>query len=211
MKATLFGATGKTGRVVVAELLKNNYSVSALVRSKEKISEYHNKIEIVEGSIMRKEDIDRVLKNSDVVISTIGHVSDTEPDFQQKAIRLIIERMNVNKIRRLIVLTGAGVFAEGDHPGFIDRLMTKFLKAVSKNRIIDGENYVKEIMKSDLDWTIVRTPLQTNSGSHPYGVGMVGDPNLRFKISRKNVAEFIVNSINDSRVIKTLPYISEIK
>lgn len=211
MKVTLFGATGKSGRVVLDELLENNYKVSALVRSSKKVEKFRNKIEIVEGSIMSKEDIDKVLKNSEAVISTIGHVRDTKPDFQKKAIELIIERMKANQIKRLIVLTGAGVFAEGDHPKLIDKLMTKVLRIVSKNRIIDGENYVKEIMNSNLDWTVVRTPLQTNSAPHPFGVGKVGDQNLGYKISRKNIAEFIVKAINYDKYIRSLPYIAELK
>lgn len=212
MKATLFGATGKSGRKVLEELLDKGYEVSVLVRTSKKLSDFSGRIEIIEGSIMDVDNLDKVLKGSDVVISTIGHVKGTEPDFQQNAIKLIIERMKVNNIKRLIILTGAGVFAEGDHPGVIDRLMTKILKIVSRNRIIDGENYVKEVQKSELEWTIVRTPVQTNSSvKKEFGVGMVGDSNLGFKISRNNIAEFIVRAINTEKYNGSLPYIAEIK
>jgi len=211
MTIALFGATGKTGQAFLEAIKSTDHKIQALARDKSKLAN-DTDINIIEGNILNFADVDRTIKNADLVISLIGHVKNSPSDLQTQATSLIIKSMNQNMVRRLIVLTGAGVPVEEDHPKFIDKIMTVMLKIVAKNRYWDGVNHANLIKSTDLDWTVVRVPILNDSVSHQdYGVGYVGDSQLDFRISRNNVAKFILEIVQDPKYYKKLPYIAWIK
>lgn len=206
MNITVFGASGKSGKFIVAEALKRGHKVTAFVRNPSKMAEFGASLNVVVGDISDPAKVADAVPGADAVISAIGHVAGSKPDMQTEGVRNIIKAMNENNIRRFIDLTGAGVVVPGDHPRILDRLMTKALSIVSPARIRDGINHVAEIQKTNLDWTIVRTPLQLQSPySGKYHVGMVGDPQLSFKVNRGDIADFILTSIESGKYIHQYP------
>lgn len=206
MNITVFGASGKSGKFIVAEALKRGHKVTVFVRNPSKMAEFGASLDLVVGNIADSTKVADAVRGADVVISAIGHVAGSNPDMQTEGIRNIINAMTTQGVKRLISLTGAGVKVSGDHPRILDRLMTKALSIVSPARIRDGINHVAEIQKTNLDWTIVRTPLQLQVPySGKYHVGMVGDPQLSFKINRGDIADFILNTVESGSHIHQFP------
>lgn len=211
MTITIFGATGKTGIKVIRKALENNYKVRAFVRTPSKLGDLQDKVSIIQGSINDLGAVKDAISGSDCVVSVLGHGKSTPANMQTEAIKNIIAAMNNLGVKRLIALTGAGVYAQGDKPSFINNSMSFVLKLVAKSVFEDGVNYTNEIKKTDLNWTVLRAPVllqgkQTNKAK----LGMVGD-NLRFFLSREDLAQKIIEIINDQSTFRKLPYIAQAK
>ena len=83
MKATttlVLGATGATGKHLVRQLLEQNQSVRAIVRSKEKLVESlpnitHDNLVIFEGTAldMTDDEIQECVIGCDAIVSCLGH------------------------------------------------------------------------------------------------------------------------------------------
>ena len=212
MTVLIFGASGKSGVELVKECLKNNFTVKCFVRNPQKLDEFKDRVKIIQGRVEDYEKIKESMNGVDCVMNVLGHSKNTPANMQTVAIKNIIQAMYSTGVKRLITLTGAGVFAEGDKPSTFDNLITSLLKFVSNARVVDGINFVEEIKKSDLNWTVFRAPILTNAPkTNNVKLTMVGDKSVNFSVSRKDIAQKFVEVINDSTTFKKLPYIATIK
>lgn len=71
-KVLLAGATGYLGKHIVAELIKQNYPVKIVVRDKSRLVLNDQKIEVIVAEVTKPETLNGMMKNMDVVISTVG-------------------------------------------------------------------------------------------------------------------------------------------
>src|ERR1700738_2217365 len=72
MNLLILGATGRTGRLVVEQALAAGHTVTALVRSPEKLTIRNSNLRVVAGRATDPEDVARALANADAVLSTLG-------------------------------------------------------------------------------------------------------------------------------------------
>src|SRR4030088_2963552 len=72
MKLLILGATGRTGRLVVEQALAAGHTVTALVRSPEKLSSGNSNLRVVAGEATDTSALSRALEGADAVISTLG-------------------------------------------------------------------------------------------------------------------------------------------
>lgn len=71
MKVVVFGASGKVGKIVVANLLNDGYHVRAFVHSSNPFED-HAKLETIKGDIYAIKDVEAAVRGVDVVVSTLG-------------------------------------------------------------------------------------------------------------------------------------------
>lgn len=212
MNIALFGGSGRSGKYVLRELLKRDFHVKALVRKTGSLCEFnsHKNLEIIVGDALDADSVQKTIKDCQAVISTLGHRKNSPSDLVTRSIKIIIQVMQNYQIKRLICLTGAGVYVDGDKPTIMDKILTFIIKTVSPHRFKDGENMVDEVMKSDLDWTIVRTQLQlSKEKGGKESIGMVGSKGQTLKCSRGFIARFMVDSISSNDYVKKAPVISD--
>ena len=148
------------------------------------------------------------IKDAEVVISVIGHGKNTPPDIQTKGMENIVNVMKELSISRVISLTGSGVKSPEDKSSFMNSFITKILTIVDKDRVEDGSNHAEVLVKSSLDYTIIRTPLHVSFRADKLFVGNVEDRAFKQFVSRNNIVEFIISNVTDKRYIKKLPAIS---
>ncbi len=208
----LFGATGKTGRILVKKLTGKGYPVRALVRNPAKLSYSNPGLTVVQGDILNEQSVHKVLENTDVAINVIGHVKGCPPDLQTVASRNILKGMNKLGITRLIDLTGGAVKVEGDNPKWPDKLIAFIMKHLAgkavRARFTDGEEHVKLISKSNLDWTIVRAPvLLPGKPKGRTSIGMVGHIG-GYSLTYEDLTDQIVNILKDKSFIHQYPYMT---
>ncbi len=209
MKIAVFGGTGEAGKVFVQTALQQGYFLKLLMRDASKVDSNQPNVEFIVGDVTNFEDVQKTVEGTDAVVSMIGHTKNSPADLQQVFGRHLLEIMQKDGPKRLIILTGNGVFVDGDSPSLIDKTMTKILKILDPNRINDGIKHVAQIMGSDLDWTIVRTPLQTSQPKKDkIIVGKVGTKNMGITISRQNIADFILAELKNPQYIKQAPAIA---
>jgi putative NADH-flavin reductase len=72
MRIAVFGGTGVTGRLLIAQALDEGDSVTAYARHPEKLAIVNDRLTVVEGELSDAAAIERVVEGPDGVISLLG-------------------------------------------------------------------------------------------------------------------------------------------
>src|SRR5258708_29885621 len=72
MKLVVLGATGGTGRLVVEQALAAGHTVTALVRSPEKLTLRNPNLHVIAGQATDPSTVSHALAGADALISTLG-------------------------------------------------------------------------------------------------------------------------------------------
>ena len=208
-KIALFGASGKTGQHFLELALAEGFEVKALVRNPESIPQQSSKLEIIQGNILDVEAVRNTIEGTDVVVSLFGHVKGSPEWLQTNGTKNIVQAMKEKNINRIISLSGGGLpFPEKDEPKFADKMIRTIMKIVVPKILNDAIIHHQVLEASGLNWTIVRGPRLTNDPkTGKYRVGWVG-VNASTKISRADLAEFILTQVNDETFILQMPFLS---
>jgi putative NADH-flavin reductase len=212
----LLGATGRTGKQVLKYALDNGYSVTALVRSPAKITEQSERLTVIEGFPTNIDDVRNAIKDCDRVISALNPISEKDlasfkriksPRILEKSITNAIECMQENGIRKVAVVSSIGI---GDtyllSPWFM-RMLGKITNF--RNSYSDHNAQEVLLMKSDLDWVITRpVALNNNEVLQNLVIDYEKKPSP-FKISRKQLAKFLVDSLEQETYFKKAVILSE--
>lgn len=154
MHIVVFGATGKTGQLVLQQALERGHQVTAYVRDKQRLPEADRKIRVVVGRVDDEGAIFRAIDGADVVISALGSGRGTLTSFAKTAIP-VLERRGP---RRFISLVGAGVAEPGDPSSFGRTVMLGLMKLLAASVLQDASDHADLVRRSSLDWTLVRPP-----------------------------------------------------
>ena len=209
MKIAIFGATGRTGIPLVKQALDAGHEVIALVRTPAKMPLQHQRLTLIQGSVLNVADVEQTIQGADAVISVLGPTKESPKDLLTRSISNIIAAMQKYGVKRLVSLTGAGVAAPQDQPKLINHLIKFALKTFSGDVLYDSERAVKLIQQSQLDWVIVRGPmLNEKPPTGTYRVGWVG-VNTSARISRADVADFMLKQVTDTAYRHQMPMVSD--
>ena len=213
MRVSFLGASGRSGRVILKRLLDRKHKVKALVRDPSKIKEFfcYENLEVLQGDACSKHDLDKLIRGTDAVLSTLGHSHDSPKYLQRDSINIVIKLMKKYNVNRIIVLTGAGVFLPKDKPNLTDNILLKIISFFDKYRVKDAEAMTEIIMRTQLNWTIVRTYLQHNFNikNGNINVGYLGDKKLKLHCSRSKISDFITSALEGDLYSKDYPTISD--
>lgn len=208
MRILLFGATGKTGRQVLMQGLRLGHHITAFARNPAALSIKDKQLTVVRGNILELQEVKDAAKGHDVVISVLGnktsnafwHSNTTISD----GLRNIIQAMIVHKVKRLLFVSSFGV----SNTIFLPEKL--FIRVVLKNIFADIPKQEKMIVDSGLNYTIVRpTRLIDAARTGEYKAGVDLPIGLFSKISRSDVADFLLKNIENKKVaqkIITLSY-----
>ncbi len=205
-KIALIGGTGKAGSPVLNQLLRTGYTVKMLVRNPDKVKFTDNRLDIVQGDAREISSIQTLLLGCHTVISTLGQPKGEQPIFN-KSTSNILSTMKELDIKRYILITGMGVDAYGDSKSFKDKFKTIVLRSMFPAILSDKQREYETLLKSDIQWTLVRLPLIVEGYSTGnIKVDMKHTPGS--KIDSLDLAEFLVNQIIDTKNICKAPFIS---
>jgi putative NADH-flavin reductase len=207
MQITIFGANGRVGRILVTDALEAGYSVVAFVHGNTTFDEHKN-LKIVAGDIYNVKDIDKALIGSSAVISALGSWGTPNKDILTTGIKNIIPLMSKHNIKRIITLTGADANTIGDEPGLISTLTRPLLKTFFKKILLDGEEHMRLLCNSNLDWTVLRSPAMNSRGNKAnYKISHVR-PMPWQTINRASAAIALLNMLEENNSIGQAPYIT---
>ena len=206
---TVFGATRGTGKEVVKQALAEGYQVKAFARSPEKLSELkHQNLNIIKGDVREREKVFEAVKGADAVISTLKHTKKGDEGSIATGTNYVIEAMKQYGISRLINMTGAGVKSPKDDRAPSDKIIGFLLKLMAGKLLKDSEDQASIIKSSNLNWTIVRAPFLVDGerkGDYQTGYFTMG---FGKKISRADVADFMLKQIHQKNYLHELPFIA---
>ena len=207
MKILVIGATGPTGQQIVEQGLAQGHEVTALVRNPDKFKIQHNLLQIVKGDILDSGSLDAVHQQQ-AVISSLGtkKISLEPVTLFSKGTKNLLQAMEGHSVKRLICITGIGAGDSKGHGGFLyDKLI---LPLVLKRIYDDKDRQEVEIRQSNLNWVIVRPGLLTNDpakGNYRVLTDLAGV--TVGKISRADVAAFVLQQLTDERYLHQTPLI----
>lgn len=213
----VLGGNGRTGRDVIDLALERGWGVNALVRRADSIQQQSDQLAVTEGTPMQVDAVAKAMVGVDAVVSTLnnGRTSDnpwakpTSPvDLMQVSVRNAIDNMYVQGIRRISVLSAAGV---GDSFADSPWVFRQLIRRSNMRQAFDDHNAVDELLRqSDVDWTQARA--MGLAGREPKGrlvLSYSKTPKPGMMIARRTVAAFLLDSLTDDSLIGKAPVISE--
>ena len=204
--ALVIGASSGIGRETVSVALAAGLRVRAFSRSVSKSPCDSDKLEIRPGDATNKSDVDAALDGIDVVVQALGIPAGDlfKPvDLFSKSTRILVDAMQSHGVRRLVAVTGFGAGDSRNAVGLVQAVPFRLLLGRAYD---DKDVQERLIKKSDLDWTIVRPGILTNSP--PGGRYRVLEKPSQWQngiISRADVADFIVRAVDDRDTIRKEP------
>lgn len=210
MNITIFGGTGTTGLLLIEKALKGGHTVTAFARTPSKISIEHRNLKIVKGELTDEESINEAIKNAGVVISVLGPDQKTKGLVIANGIKNILDSMKKNGVKRLIAISTPSFKDKNDKFQFgfaFGVFMVKNLIRDTYENIVEAGKHITE---SNLDWTIVRLPMLSNKpATGKLNIGYTGEGKVNlFSLSREDLADFLIQQIDDMKYIKKAPVIS---
>lgn len=211
MKIAIFGASGATGQLLTSLCLDAGHDVAALVRRPDSFR-FATRVRLITGSVFDPGCVGETVAGSDAVLSALGARSLRKEDVIERAVPVIVQAMRESGIRRIVVLGGASA-----HDQSLSRqpaplrwfLLHVLYRGVLKWPSAAQRSQWDTLSASDLDWTMVMPPMLTNSPARArYRVDTAALPPRGARISRADVANFMVSQLTDSGYLRQGVYIA---
>lgn len=194
VKIVVFGANGRTGRLIVAQALDAGHEVTAMVRDAAHAPAPHTRLRVTTGEVTRDQAaVSAAVAGQDAVLTAFGSPSTwhglVTPTLTVQAAPLITRAMRETGVRRLVMLSAHGVGETGKEVAPLLRPVYWALGPMFADKLA-GERIVRD---SGQDWTLVYPAMLVNGRrTGDYRVG----ERLRMtgiaRISRADVADFML-------------------
>jgi len=207
-KILVLGATGGTGRLIVAQALARGYEVTVLVRSPDKASGLKG-AKLVVGDARDERALREALKGQDAVVSALGTPASPfrEVTALSQMTRTLVNAMKAEHVSRLVSITGIGAGDSAGHGGF---LFDNVIFPLLLRKVYADKNRQEAIVRdSGLDWVLVR-PSVLNDKPGGQRVRALTDLSGFHggTISRADVAAFVLDQVRDDTWLKRSPLIT---
>jgi len=206
MKIIVFGSTGSVGKHVIEQALNEGHEVTAFARNTDKIKLTHKNLHKVSGDVMNASNVTSAMPEHEAVVCVLG--AGRKGEVRAKGTQNIIAAMQTHKISRLVCQSTLGAGDSRSNLNFFWKyiMFGLLLRPAYADHQLQ-EQYVK---RSGLDWTIVRPGAFTNGElTHQYRHGFpANDKSTKLKISRSDVAEFLLKQVLDKSYLHKTPGLS---
>jgi putative NADH-flavin reductase len=205
MNVALIGGTGRTGQLVLAELLRRGHTVSVLARDPAKLGEQAASVRVVTGSATDPTVITELLTGADAVVSALGPTA-KESDLHTRTARLLVERMPQLGVTRFIGVSGAAIDVPGDAKGTRDRLISTLIRTAGGAASKDKQAEYRVFAGSNLDWTLVRPPRLLDSPATGHASHDARTPG-HWSVPRADLASVMVDVLEQGLYVRQAPFV----
>lgn len=204
----IIGATRGTGLRVLEMALAAGHRVTALVRDPARLTVEHPNLRVITGDAANADDVRRAVAGQDAVLTALGAPALKTTSIRADSARTVVDAMEAEGVDRLVSLSVLGV-------GGSYRLLPwqyKYLifPLYLRKAVADHTRQEAHITDSSLAWTIVRPPNLTDgevTGRYRHGFAD-DDRSIELKISRSDVADFMLRQLDDATYVRQTPGIS---
>lgn len=197
MKVLVFGANGKTGRLVVDRAIAAGHEVTVLVRQMS--LSFPASVRVIVGDALKVMDIRRAMDSQEAVVECIGGnapwlTQTLERDIMQN----IVASMEESGARVLLVISAMGVAESKKHSSWWYRLLVlpTFLRGI----IADKTAMETIVRGSQTEWVIARPPILTD-GAPTTKVHVLGKRETGHVITRTDLAVWLVEQLADKTYV----------
>ena len=206
MQVVIFGASGTVGRHLVNRALAEGHQVTAFARRPEVLAIKHDRLGLHAGDVMDPGQVAQAVVGQDAVIIALG--AGLKGQVRSRGTAHIIAAMQNHDVKRLLCLSTLGA---GDSRGNLNFFWKRIMFGLLLSRAY-ADHQVQErlVRQSGLDWTLVRPGAFTDgppTGQFKYGFPST-ERNLALKISRADVAGFMVGQLAGKAFLRHAPGLS---
>jgi putative NADH-flavin reductase len=212
MNILLLGSTGNLGGAVLNRLLNDNHMVFALARNPKKLKHFNqDNLKIITGDIYSTQTYFELIKNCDVVISTIGPSSSfKKTTLFSDTIPLLIEGVKLNNPNAVLFVTSSGG-VQKDDPEIQNSFWYKHIGMRLLKSLYTDMKKMEDLLdqEHELNWVCIRpTYIRGNKTNNPYRVADKYCPKGGWQISKYDLADFIAKEVLNKKFIGKKPVIA---
>ena len=192
----VFGASGRTGLMLINIAVERGYPVTAFCRNGSDRQYLPENVVCVVGDILNMESLDQAVAGADVVICAYGQREPYRDVFCADATAMIIQSMKKNAVDRLLCITNALAGDCSSNRSLFIRLMARFSRLVRPAVAADRDEQERLVEGSGLNWTIVKPSelMDENEKSRfVHGEDLMIDAYSR--ISRYHLSNFMLDHL----------------
>jgi len=163
MKIVIFGANGQTGQLLTKQALAEGHAVTAVTRHPETFPLRNARLQVMGGDVFDLFSVEQAVAGQDAVLSTLGVPYSFKPiTLYSQGTAHIVLAMNHYGVRRLVCVSSSATDPQTRYHdtggGFIFEKILKpiIINSIGRTLYADMQRMETLVMKSDLDWTIVR-------------------------------------------------------
>jgi putative NADH-flavin reductase len=211
LNVTVFGATGKIGRLVVVSLLQAGHHVTAYVRNPATLGITDSNLTVVQGVLADLRAIREAVRGSDAVISALG--PSLKPWAKGSPVAEgtanIVAAMQAEGVKRYIGLATPSAPDPRDLPTIKAKVLPVMAGIMFPNALKELRGMTNAVAESDLDWTVARITNPTDKPAKgTVRAGYLGCDKVGWAMSRADIAAFLVAQLTDDKYVKASPAIS---
>lgn len=200
------GATGGTGRRLVAQALERGHVVTAFVRNPSKLRIEHPQLHVLQGDVLDYGAVEQAVRGQQAVMCALGHKRFFGPTrILSEGTRNLLRAMETHRVPRLVCETSLGI---GDSAGRMGLYYTLFvIPVILPFYFWDKTRQERLISASSVEWVIVRPGVLTNGekrDAYRHG-SKVGSFVTTVRISRADVADFMLNQLSSDAYVGAAP------
>jgi putative NADH-flavin reductase len=151
-RIVIFGASGRTGRSVVAQAVQRGDGVVVLVRDASK-QWFPDAVDVRQGHPSDPHDVEAALVGADAVISALGPIAEETTTEISNATRVIVDALERLGPRRIVIAANAKVLDDSEVTGAYANVAAEHRRDAAILR------------ESRLDWTVLAAPMLTDDPS----------------------------------------------
>ncbi|MCI0711047.1 MAG: NAD(P)H-binding protein [Chloroflexi bacterium] len=197
MNIAVIGATGNTGFSFTEQAIERGHSVTALVRSPEKLASLAGQLNIIKGSVLNTKDVAQAVTGQDAVFIALGTGKYPKKSrIRTDGTRQVVKALQASGEQPLVVaLSSLGVGESQQQIPFYWRWP---LNIVLMYAFADHNQQESVLRESRLPYVIVRPTFMNDDESDPSQIKAAAAPH-RVKASpavpRANVAAFALDAM----------------
>lgn len=179
MHIVIFGATGRTGAIIVERALQQGHLVTAFVRDPHKVTVQANNLRVAIGDVLDRATIDKALEGQEAVLCALGTGFDLRPTtLLSEGTKNITVAMEQRNVKRLVCVLSGWLFFDTVPAMFQD--ITK-----------EHERQLAVLKQSSLEWLAVCPPQITdNPPTGKYRIAVDTLPENGTQVSKADIADF---------------------
>jgi len=205
----VLGAAGRTGHLIVEEALRAGHRVTAAVRTPERFPATTTSagLRVVRADVRDTHSLRDVIRGHDAVISAVGPAGRKAHSLYSDGARATVTAMRDTDVDRYLAITSVGVRHDDPRLSWWYR---NLIWPIGKDLYTDMSLMEDIVRATDLDWTFVRpTYLQDREPSGGYRVTDNSTPENGWKITRADLARFVIEELDQHRWSRRAPSLAE--
>jgi len=201
----VIGGNGGIGKQCIQMALDAGCYVTAILRTPAKLTIQHPNLTVVQGDITNPASVMPYLQNMDAVISAVGAsgglLGDKPTTLYSDSAKLILSGLNPAAHTHAFFISASAVEISPVLPFFVRFFARYVLQKLLKHMYRDLLNMETIVKQSSANWTMIRPPQLTDGeATGNYRVAINQFLRKGLKISRADVAHFIINHIDDTEI-----------